>query len=225
MQGICFSLLAPKTYDFGAKVKGERIFTLNRLVSALNCSSRTAQAKLKLWQTYTSYNQNGRFYSLPEVPKFDRYGLWRYKDAAFSKHGNLKKTIIHLVGASPEGLTGRELGELLRLRPQSFLHHFRKCPGIFREKHDGVYVYFSDIGEIYEKQERQRCALIHHRKLANISDSEAILILTAIIRHHGITSEDIMTLPEIKKSKIGKPAIQNFMVYHGLEKKILGLPL
>ncbi len=208
-----------------SKVKGEKIFTLNRLVSALNCSSRTAQAKLKLWQTYTSYNQNGRFYTLPEVPKFDRYGLWRHKDAAFSKHGNLKKTIIHLVGAAPAGLTGRELGELLRLKPQSFLHHFRNCPGIFREKHNGIYVYFSDIGEIYERQERQRCALIHHRTLADISDSEAIIILIAIIRYHGITVEDIMTLPEIKKSKMGKTAIQAFMEYHGLVKKIPGLPL
>ena len=164
-----------------SRVKREKIFTLDRLVSSLGCSSRTAQAKLKVWQTYTSYNQNGRFYALPEVPRFDPHGLWRYKDAAFSKHGNLKKTIIHLVGASPEGLTGRQLGELLGLSPQSFLHHFRGCPGIFREKHDGIYVYFSDIGEIYESQERQRYAMIRHRDLVIISDSEAVMILIAII--------------------------------------------
>ena len=38
-------------------VEKEKVFTLNKLVSILNCSSRTAQAKLKIWNTYTSYNQ------------------------------------------------------------------------------------------------------------------------------------------------------------------------
>lgn len=60
-------------------VKREKIFTLNRLVSILDCSSRTAQAKLKLWKVYTSYNQNGKYYTLPEIPHFDVHGLWRHK--------------------------------------------------------------------------------------------------------------------------------------------------
>ncbi|MFZ0451132.1 MAG: hypothetical protein WAL98_17990 [Desulfatiglandaceae bacterium] len=60
-------------------VKREKIFTLNRLVSILDCSSRTAQAKLKLWKVYTSYNQNGKYYTLPENPHFDGHGLWRHK--------------------------------------------------------------------------------------------------------------------------------------------------
>ncbi len=121
-------------------VKKQKIFTLKKLVLILDCSTRTAQAKLKLWKAYTSYNQNGKYYTLPEIPQFDVYGIWRFKNAAFSKHGNLKKTIVHLVNTSPEGLTGRQIGELLGLSPQSFLHHFRNCPGICREKHAGVYV-------------------------------------------------------------------------------------
>lgn len=199
--------------------KRKKIFTLNMLVSILDCSSRTAQAKLKLWNTCTSYNQNGKYYTLPEIPHFNIHGLWRFKKVAFSKHGNLKKTIVHLITTASSGLTGRQLGELLGLLPQSFLHHFRNCPGICREKHDGVYVYFSDDTSVYEKQVQQRGSLTCHQAVMTISDSEAVMILVAIIRNHGISAEKIMLLPEIKKNKMKLMAVRNFLKYHGLEKK------
>jgi hypothetical protein len=203
-----------------ATIKKEKIFTLKRVVSILGCSSRTAQTKLKLWKTYTSYNQNGKYYTLPEIPEFNQHGLWQYKNVAFSKHGNLKKTIVHLVSVSPAGLSGRQLGELLGLSPQSFLHHFRECPGIHREKHDGVFVYFSDNSEVLEKQVQQRNSLISRSEMVTISDSEAVMILVAVIRHHDIAAEEILTLPEIKNSKMKLINIQGFMEYHGLLKKM-----
>ena len=112
-----------------------KIFNIGELASVLTCSVPNARLKLKQWRAYTSYNQNGKYYTLPQVPRFSQHGLWRYKDVSFSKHGNLKKTIIHLVTVSTAGLSGKQLGELLWLSPQSFLHHFRKCPGIYREKY------------------------------------------------------------------------------------------
>ncbi len=45
------------------------------------------------------------------------------------------------------------------------------------------------------------------------------MILDAVIKHHDISAEEILVLPEIKKSKIELPAIQGFFEYHGLGKK------
>lgn len=201
-------------------VKKQKIFTLKKLVSILDCSSRTAQTKLKQWKAYTSYNQNGKYYTLPEIPQFDTYGIWRFKNAAFSKHGNLKKTIVYLVSTSPKGLTGNQIGECLGLSPQSFLHHFRNCPGICREKHAGIYVYFSDNAPVFKTQVRKRKELVSQPAIIAISDTEAVMILCAIIRHHNISAEDLLKLPEIRKNKITKPSIQGFLEYHGLVKKI-----
>ena len=197
-----------------------KIFTIGEVAAMLKCSIPNARLKLRQWQTYTSYNQNGRFYTLPQVPLFDQYGLWRYKNAAFSKHGNLTQTIVHLVSLAPAGLTGKQLGELLGLSPQSFLHHFRNCSGICREKHDGVYVYFSENKSVCERQVRERRAIVYRPSVVTITDAEAIIILVAVIKHHGISAEQILALPEIKKTKIKLMAVQGFMEYHGLEKKI-----
>jgi len=42
-----------------------KVFTIDRLISALGCSMPSARVKLKQWKAYTSYNQNGRYYTLP----------------------------------------------------------------------------------------------------------------------------------------------------------------
>jgi hypothetical protein len=198
-----------------------KVITIGELASILKCSLPSARLKLKQWRAYTSYNQNGRFYALPQVPRFDHHGLWHHGNVAFSKQGNLKKTIVHLVNSASAGLIGKQLGELLGLSPQSFLHHFRSCPGICREKHDGLYVYFSDDTAVYERQVQRRSTLVCRPAVVNISDPEAVVILVAIIRHHGISAEEILLLPEIKKSKMKLMAIQVFLERHGLGKKIL----
>ena len=120
-------------------LKRKKVFTLARLVSILKCSSRTAQTKLKQWRTYTSYNQNGKYYTMPTIPRFDVNGLWRYENKYFSRHGNLKKTVIHLIHNSESGLSGDQIGKLIGLSPRSFLHHFSGLPEIRREKKEGVY--------------------------------------------------------------------------------------
>ena len=70
-----------------------------------------------------------------------------------------------------------------------------------------------------------RNTLICQSPVVTISDPEAVMILVAIIKHHGMSAEDILALPEIRKSKMTKAAIQGFLEFHGLVKKIPDLRL
>jgi hypothetical protein len=45
------------------------------------------------------------------------------------------------------------------------------------------------------------------------------MILVAIIKHHGLSMEKILSLPEIRKSKMAKDAVHGFLESHGLVKK------
>jgi hypothetical protein len=195
-----------------------KVFTLERLVLSLSCSIPTARLKLKQWGAYTSYNQNGRYYAVPTVPRFDNKGLWHYENIYFSRYGNLKTTIVQLVGRSPSGLTGKEIGALVRLDPRSFLHHFRNAGGIQREKPKGVYVYFSDNPVTYKQQRKSRSKLAHPAGEV-FSEADAVVILSALIKHHGICLEEIMALPEIRMHKISSAAIRDFLEHNGLVKK------
>jgi hypothetical protein len=193
-----------------------KVFSLEKLVSTLSCSIPNARLKLKQWGSYTSYNQNGRYYALPTVPHFDKNGLWYFEDIFFSRHGNLKKTIIHLIERSPSGLAGKEIGDLVRLDPRSFLHHFRNVQGIQREKAGSAYVYFSDNLDTYNQQLRNRTKQSAREVLF---EADAVVILCALIKHHGDCFEDIMALPEIRTRRISPVVIHDFLDHHGLFKK------
>lgn len=198
----------------------EKVFTIQKIISLLGCSRRTAQTKLSMWKVYTSYNQNSKYYCLPEIPKFDSKGIWWYKNIAFSKYGNLKETIVYLVNSSEIGLTGKELGALLGIPAQNFVHHFKNCPGICREKHGGVYIHLAGQADRYKLQ-IQRRQMDHEPVIkSTLSDIDAILILVAIIRNQDLTAEDIFALPEIRKSKMKLTDIQGFIKHHSLVKKI-----
>jgi hypothetical protein len=202
-------------------LQGVKVFTLDRLVSSLGCSVPSARVKLKQWRAYTSYNQNGRYYTLPTVPRFDENGLWFYEDVVFfCRYGNLRNTVVRLINNSPSGLTGNEIGKLVRLSPRSFLHHFRNVGGIHREKREGLYVYFSDDPLRYKDQVRQRSEVLSGTQ-KSLTEGDAVVLLSALIRHHGISEEEIMALPEIKARKISVWVIREFLGRHGLLKKTL----
>lgn len=208
----------PKTIKAAnASLKKKKVFDFPMLLFLLNCSVRCGRSKLKQWHAHTSYNNNGQYYALSDVPRFDTNGLWWYKGAYFSKYGTLKNTVVHLVGASPAGLTGWQIGQLVGLTPRSFLFHFRDAPGIRREKYLGVYVYFSDDKVKYTEQVANRLEEIALGEA--ISDADAIVILVALIRHHGFTAEHLAELPEVKGKTILVPAIDNYLRQHGLGKK------
>jgi hypothetical protein len=78
----------------------EMILTLAEVADLIHSSIYTARRRLKEWQALTSYNQNGRYYALPDVPKFDTNGLWPRRGVYFSRYGNLKQTVVELVRRS-----------------------------------------------------------------------------------------------------------------------------
>ena len=204
-----------------AVLKKKRVFLFPFFISLLKCSVRTGRMKLKQWGIYSSYNQNGQYYAMPTIPQFDQNGLWHYKGIFFSKHGTLKNTVVHLVNASSYGLTGNQIGEIVKLSPRSFLHHFRDAPGILREKHDGVYVYFSKDDDTYNQQVQNRLQTID--RTVQITDADAVVILVALIKQPDISLDDLAQLPDLKGKAFSPAVIRTFLEHHDLLKKTLDI--
>lgn len=205
-----------KTRNTQTVLKRKKVFTFALLLSLLNCSTRSGRFRLKQWGAVSSYNHNGRYYALPNVLHFDENGLWHYKNKYFSKHGTLKNTVVHLVRTSTSGLTGNQIGEIVGLSPRSFLHHFSNSPGIRREKHEKVYVYFSDDADKYKEQLQNSRQVL---KLSALSDADAVVILVALIKHPNFTIKEITRLSEIKAKKLSPDVIREFLKHHSLLKK------
>lgn len=201
--------------------KKEKIVTIVLLATWLSCSIPTARRRLKAWKAYTSYNHNGRYYTLPETAKFDANGLWRYQGVFFSKHGNLKQTLAHLVIHSVQGLSGSELGELLGLQPRSFLSHFRNHPALCREEMMGSWIWFAADPKISDKQRHAR-VVTHTPRMP--SDMEAVMILVDLIHHPNGGLEQIVRRLKPKGLDIDVEAIRQLLTHHDLLKKTVDFP-
>ena len=195
----------------------KKVVTLAELALHLRCSSRTAQRRLADWRAINSYNRNGGCYALPDIPRFDANGLWRYRGAFFSRFGNLPETFVELVANSSGGLTAGEAGELLGLRPSSFLWSLREHPSLKREKRPGGYVYFSSTSSRYPSQSQQRKRMGRSSRFP--SDFEAVAILVEKLKDPALSVEGLRRRLKKQKLRVESEAIENLFARHGLAVK------
>jgi len=195
----------------------EMILTLEEVADLIHSSIYTARRRLKEWQALTSYNQNGRYYALPDVPAFDAHGLWQRRGVYFSRYGNLKQTVVELVRRSQAGLDAGELRSLLGLDPRSFLSAFAKHPQLKREKARGRFVYYCPDPALYDKQRQRRWAL--NTKGRQPTPSEAVAILVEKIKHPDLSIEVLSRRLRKQNMFVTPEIIQNLFVHHGLTVK------
>ena len=201
------------------QLRRQKIITIKQLEQMLKCSVITVRRRLKKWKTYTGINKNGRYYTLPDIPKFDQNGLWKYENVLFSKHGNLRQTIVKLISEASGGLSAVEISKLVDLAPNSsFISQLKNVGGVKREKHHGRFIYFSDRHEIYLLQ-KQRYATSRRTGVNFPTDSEAIVILVQFIKHPGICVEQLAVKVSEQGCQIDYDVVRRFLKYHDLLKK------
>jgi len=197
----------------------KKILTIEELVQLLQCAAITVRRRLKQWSAFTSINQNGRYYTLPQIPVFDENGLWRYQSVLFSNHGNLRETIIELIRKSSAGMSAAELAPLLDLAPSSYLFtQLSKKTGIKREKYQGRFVYFADSLDLYRQQRKAR-SLYRPKEAVQPTDAEAVSILVEFIKHPGIDMSELSRKVKKQGKNVAPAVIEHFLQSHDLLKK------
>lgn len=194
-----------------------KVLTLEQASCEKGCSIRTVQRQFAKLSVIRSYNKNSRYYTLPDIADFNYYGIWSYRDIFFSKYGTLKQTVKHLILVSDSGLSGNEIGEIVRLSPRSFMHHFKEMEGIFREKHEGVYVYFSDDTKTFANQNSNR---IGETEVRELDDTVVIKLLVEYIKHPEKSTQELaQILKDRRTGRVSALQIENLFAHHGLLKK------
>lgn len=193
-----------------------KIMTLGEVAELIHSSIHTARRRLKTWQARNSYNHNGRYYTLPDVPAFDVKGLWRWRGVFFSQYGNLKQTVIELVRRAQAGLDAGEMRSLLGLDPRSFLSAFANHPRLRREKAQGRFVYYCADPSVYAEQQQRRGLSAKGRQATPF---EAIAILVEKIKHPALSNEALSLRLRKQKLSVEPETIDNLFVRHGLAVK------
>ncbi len=201
-----------------SEFRNRKVLSIKDLFGIVKKSNRTIHRYLQQWKTYTSYNFNGSYYTLQDIPIFDENGLWIYNDIRFSQNGNLKSTITYLVGNSPTGLTLNQLQDTLGCSLYSVLPKMTADNLMFREKHSGVYVYFS-INQELRKIQFEQLNKNQFEIIPAISCETAIKILVFRIQYPNLDFDKFVRKLHKHSIKSDASQIQTFFEFHGLKKK------
>lgn len=184
----------------------EKVLTVADLMKLLSCSLITVRRRLNEWDAHTSYNKNGRYYTLPSIPTFDKNGIWCYRDVRFSTYGSLKNTVIALAAKSKSGLTHGELQQIIGMNPKCFMARFTELPGIKKERFKHHILYFSSDPEAYAAQKRNRFPP-EPSAGALPSEAQAILILVELIHHPYFSIDELVAQLNRKGHAVQREAV------------------
>ena len=144
-------------------LNNKKIMTIDELKSTLATQCRmTVFRKLSMLGYISSYSHSGKYYSLKRIARYNKYGIWSYESALFSKNGTLKKTIKFLIDISTQGYTASELNSIVKVKVEDALLELVKNKIIIRKKISGIYIYYATASKLSKKQELTRTGKIQY---------------------------------------------------------------
>ena len=203
--------------------KKSKVFTLVELMKILQFGKNTIKRDLKKWNAVTSFNKNGKYYSLPEFLDFDENGLCFLNEIGFSQNGNLIKTMAVLSSSSSAGLSANDFERLLRFKFNSYsvITKVVERTNLNRKKFNGVYFYFSEDKKTFDKQVTQRERIT----VKKLPDVIAIQVLVELINAPEMEVKRISN--QLKKRNIyaSPEEICHFLKENNIKKTLNAMPV
>lgn len=196
-----------------------RILTVEQLSRKLDASRSTILRRLDEHGYYSSYNHSGRFLTIGKVAAFDSRGLWSFRTARFSEHGNLKETVEHFVASSEAGLNHQELATLLAVRLHNPLLDLVEDGRLSRQRLGGSYVYFSSKAHDRKQQVNQRLALVKKAEKPRPSSRQIIATLLELIKDPEATPAEILARGQRAGTSISRQLLEVIFERYDLDKK------
>lgn len=176
----------------------QTVATLPEIQKALgDVSGMTAFRVLREVAYRRSYNYNGRYYTAYEPARFDRLGLWNFRDILFCADGSLKAAVLRMVCEAPAGLSHRELANRLKVRVHNALLGLTRADAVAREEVGGVFVYVAPevLRRAGQLGQRRRALSAAAPALlpapAVVGDSVVIAVLLALLRAPGSSPDQV----------------------------------
>ena len=205
--------------DVELTFRGPRVLTIEEVCRKMHLSRSTVLRRLDEHGYHSSYNHAGKFLTIAEVADFDSRGLWAWKTARFSKHGNLKETVAYFVEDSERGMTQEELATLLRVRTHNTLLQLVEENRTHRERLGATFVYLSRRVSVRRKQVRQRKSLLAQAKRPHPTNRQMIATLLELVKDPQSQRQQIVLRCQRSGVSISRGVVDAIFERHDLDRK------
>lgn len=206
-------------------LRRSRVLDLKALADQTGGRSRSSLFRdLATLHCLTSYTHAGRYYTLRDIPAFDAYGLWAFREIGFSQFGTLKATVVALVEASVAGYDHQELKSLLRVRVHNTLVGLTRAGKIRREGSRRLYVYVSADSKRADEQMNARHTFDSRRAPDTRSPLAAEVVIAVLVEalHIGdvrVESAVVADRLSIRGIVVSREQVEDILTPYGLGKK------
>ena len=196
---------------------------LATLFATLETKSRMSVfRRLSAMGYLTSYTHAGRFYTLRNLPTFDRDGLWCHQGICFSRLGSLKATVPCIVENADAGKTQHELQVRLRVRVHNTLLDLVQEKRIGRETWAAQHLYVSaDAARAAAQQALRRTQPERASGVAvEVPASAVIEVLLDLVQGAGVQIDPTRVAERLTARGIAVTAgqVEGIFSRHGVKK-------
>ena len=203
------------------------IATMEHMRNQFHLSHMTVLRALKKVGYYTSYNHNAAYYVLYDIPQFDEWGLWAFRDIRFSRYYHLPETILAVVQKAPAGLTVRELEERLQTKVANLVSRLVGAGRLAGERllgHQVVYWAADPERQAFQREQRQQLRPERPARgpadlPAGYSTSEIITVLRQLILTPDDHPDRLARRLQARGVRITASQVGRVMDYYDLKKK------
>lgn len=203
------------------------VATMKQIRHQFRISHMTVVRALKKVGYYASYNYNAAYYVLRDVPEFDDWGLWAYRDIRFSRYRTLPATIVAVVEKAPAGLAVAELEERLQTKAGNMVSRLVSEGQVQRERLVGRHVvYLASDPELRTQQLEQRQRQLQQEAAhsatalpSGCSAVDVIEVLRAMILALDDDPNRLARRLQTGGTRITAGQVRRVLEHYGMEKK------
>ena len=222
--------LTRKESEVVRRLRQKHIATMRILREELAVSHMTVFRALNKYGYHSSVNCNASYYTLHDTPRFDKNGLWTYREICFSEHGSLSKTLISLAEKSPAGLTVAELEQLVKTKVGNVLSRLCQQQQLSRCFAGREAVYLAVDTERQQQQERERQEGHALRAVSSLGSDRApfpprydvitvLEILMQVIKTPAAEAAELAKALRVRGVRITAVKVQRVLDFYGIKKK------
>jgi len=196
----------------------KKCYTIKQLSHHLDYSLISIRRFLKVIGYYSSFTHNSKWYTLRSIPSFDNNGIWFYQEIGFCKHGNLNQTIGRFIEKSFQGLTAKDLFNILSVPCHPVLNQMYKKEKIDRFNTPKGFVYLSVSESKKQLQLKRLQALTPPKKIESLNPQTAVYVLVEFIKDPKASFFELSVAVEKKGVKASQQAVAQLFKDYDLKK-------
>ena len=199
-------------------IRKSEIQTFKKILNKMNCSSITLRRDIKAIGGITSFTHRGEYVTLVDIPVYDKFGIWFYKDIGFTKFKNSFDLIVSIINNAEKGITKEEIEELLRIKISKQIQILLSQNRLHRIKLGARYRYFS---EELAKDKKRQIQLLDFEEYYDkkVSIVDIIAVLKAVLFEHKIDMSNLKKLVQKYSLDVPIKKIEQLLLKYDLASK------